>query len=103
MLWCTPTGLKMTEQQLGVSSSDGADLSAKVLAPGFSEIIERLAKRSRADVRLNTRISSIDRSTSGCKSGTGTAVPSGLSNGPSWLPGTVPVKKAPPPPPPPPT
>jgi hypothetical protein len=84
LLWCTPLGLRLAKQQLGIPSAENLD--AKILAPGFTEIIERLAKKARADIRLNSRVKVIDRSKAGCMGGRGISVKSGSANAPSWLP-----------------
>ncbi|KAH8049718.1 protoporphyrinogen oxidase [Aureococcus anophagefferens] len=48
LLWSTPQALKLTEQQL-TGATGGEDLDPKILVPGFSELVERLALRSGAD------------------------------------------------------
>ena len=61
LLWSTPQALKLTEQQL-TGATGGEDLDPKILVPGFSELVERLALRSGADVRLSTTVVRVERS-----------------------------------------
>jgi hypothetical protein len=65
------------QQQLGMGATAGEDLDPKILVPGFTEMIERLALHSGADIRLSHRIVSVDRSKVGCAGGSGEYVSHG--------------------------
>lgn len=63
LLWSTPTALKLTKQQL-TGVTDGT-LDPKILAPGFAEMIDRLALRGGAEIRLETTVLRVSRGVDG--------------------------------------